>query len=95
MTLNYLEHFLILASAVIGGDAISAVASLVGITTGIASSAIGLKFCEITARVNPIQDGEEEQKSPLYRFFPSTSTNVEISPQNLLNFSFDPFATLV
>ena len=28
------------------------------------------------------------------RFCPATSPNGRISPQNVLNFSFDPFATL-
>ena len=30
-----------------------------------------------------------------YQFFPVTSTNVGISPQNFVTFSFNPFATLV
>ena len=29
------------------------------------------------------------------RFSPVTSTNLEISPQNFLTFSYSPFATLV
>ena len=45
---------------------------------------------------NPIQDGEgRANPPPLYQFFPLTSTNVEISPRNILTFSFNPFATLV
>ena len=32
--------------------------------------------------VGPVQDGVEEQKGPPYQFFPCTSTNVGISPQN-------------
>ena len=34
-------------------------------------------------------------KSPPTSFSPVTSPNVGISPQNLLTFSFNPFATLV
>ena len=43
-TLNYIEHFLILASAVTGCISISAFASLVSIPVGITNSAIGLKI---------------------------------------------------
>ena len=39
-------------------------------------------------------EGEGGKKVP-YQFSPVTSTNVEASPQNVLSFSFDPFATLV
>ena len=51
VTLNYIEHFLILASAVTGCILISAFASLLGIPIWITSSAIGLKICAITAVV--------------------------------------------
>ena len=50
-TLNYIEHFLFLASAITGCVSISAFASLVGIPEGITSSATGLKICEITAGI--------------------------------------------
>ena len=50
-TLNYIEHFLILASTITGCVSISAFASLVGIPIGITSSAIGLKICAITAGI--------------------------------------------
>ena len=50
-TLNYIEHFLILASTVTGCVSISAFASLVGIPIGITSSAIELKICVITAAI--------------------------------------------
>ena len=48
-TINYMEHFLILAAIVTGCISISAFASLVGIPIGIMSSSIGLKICAITA----------------------------------------------
>ena len=48
-TLNYIEHFLILASAVTGCISISAFASLVGIPIGIASFVIVLKVCATIA----------------------------------------------
>ena len=48
-TLNYIEHFLILASTITGCISISASASLLGIPIGITSSSIGLKICAIAA----------------------------------------------
>ena len=39
--------------------------------------------------------GEECAKEPPDSFFPVTSTNVRISPQNFLTFSFNPFENLV
>ena len=48
-TLNYIEHFLILASTITGCIPISAFASLLGIPIGRTTSAIGLKICAITA----------------------------------------------
>ena len=50
-TLNHIEHFLILAFAVTGFISISAFASLLGIPTGITSSAIGLKIFAIVAGI--------------------------------------------
>ena len=46
---------------------------------------------------NPIQDGMGGggQKCPPTSFSPITSTNVRFGPQNILNFSFNSFATLV
>ena len=41
ITLNYIEHILILASAMTGFISISAFVSLIGIPIGITSSAIG------------------------------------------------------
>ena len=49
--LNYIKHFLILASAVTGSISISAFASLVGILIRGTSSAVGLKICAITAAI--------------------------------------------
>ena len=48
-TLNYTEHFPILASAITGCISISVFASLFGISIGITSSVIGLKICAIAA----------------------------------------------
>ena len=49
--LNYIEHLLILVSAVTGCVSISDFSSLVGIPVGITSSAIGLEICVVTARM--------------------------------------------
>ena len=59
-TLNYIEHFIILASTITGYVSISAFASLVGILIGITSSAIGLKICAITA-------GNKKYNSIIYK----------------------------
>ena len=48
---NYIEHFLILASKITGYISISAFGSLFGISIGITSSAIGLNICAIAAEV--------------------------------------------
>ena len=50
-TLNYIEHFLILAPTITGCCSISAFTSLLGVPIGITSSAIGLKICSINAGI--------------------------------------------
>ena len=51
MTLNYIEHLHILASAVTGCILISAFACFVCIPIGNTSSAVGSKICAITANI--------------------------------------------
>ena len=51
ITLNYIKHFLILASTVTRCISISPFASLVGTSIGIMSYAIGLNICAITAEI--------------------------------------------
>ena len=46
--MNYIEHFLILASTLTGCVSISDSASVVVISVGITSSAVGLKTCVLT-----------------------------------------------
>ena len=53
-TLNYIEHQLILASTVTGCVSISTFASLVGIPVDIASSAVALNICVITAGIKSV-----------------------------------------
>ena len=50
-TLNYIEHFLILAFKITGYIPISAFASLIGIPIGITTSAIWLKIWAIAAAI--------------------------------------------
>ena len=48
-TRNYIQHILILGSAITGYISISAFASLVGFSIGVKSSVKWLKICAITA----------------------------------------------
>ena len=50
-TLNYIENFLVLVSAINGRVSISVFASLIGIPVEITSSAIGLKIFAVTAGI--------------------------------------------
>ena len=50
-TLNYINHFLTLASTITGCVSISDFSSLVGIPMGITSPAITLKICAINAAI--------------------------------------------
>ena len=59
---NYTEHLLILIYAVIGCVFISDFASVVGITRGITSSAIGLKMCVITEGIKEYKSIIEKKK---------------------------------
>ena len=49
--LNYVEHLLILVSAVNGCVSISAFASLVAISVGVTRSEVGIIICAITAKI--------------------------------------------
>ena len=49
--LNYIEHFLFIASAITGCVSISSFASLLGIPIGITSSVIVVMICAITAGI--------------------------------------------
>ena len=48
-SLNYIEHFLVLGSTITRRVFVSVFHSLLGISTGIARSATGLKICAIIA----------------------------------------------
>ena len=62
-TLNYIEHFFILATTITGCISISALASLIDIPIKITSSAIGLKFCAITAGIKKYQSIIKKKKT--------------------------------
>ena len=55
---------------------------------------IWLSIFAYNLNINPIQDGGDK-KAPPTSFPPVTSTNIRISPQNFLTFSFNLFATLI
>ena len=50
-TLNYIEHFLIIPSAVSGCISVFAFSSFLGIPLVITNSLLGLKTCAITAEI--------------------------------------------
>ena len=62
-TLNYIEHFLILASRITGYISISVFTFLTGIPIGSMSSAIGLKICAMTAGIKKYKSMIKKKKS--------------------------------
>ena len=61
-TLNYIEHFLILASTITWYISISVFASLLGIPIGITSSVIGLKIWAIAAGIKKYKSVIKKKK---------------------------------
>ena len=76
-TLNYIEHFLFLGAAITGCISISAFASLVGVSIGIASSTVGLKICPITAAIKIYKSIiKKKKKNPnKIAFLPKSNLN--------------------
>ena len=62
-TLNYIEHFLVLASTITGCISISAFASLLCISIEITSSAIRLKICAVTAGIKKFKSIIKKNKN--------------------------------
>ena len=60
--LNYIEHLLIVISTITRCVSVSTFASLVGISIGITSSAIGLKVCVTTSGVKKHNSKIEEKR---------------------------------
>ena len=80
-TLNYIEHFLILASTITSSISISAFASLLGIPIQITSSAIGLKICAITAgtkRHKPIIKEKKKKHNKIVFLAKSKLNSIEV-----------------
>ena len=63
--LSYFGHFLVLISTVSGSISISAFASLIGVPVGIASSAVELKICAITAGFKIISQSSRKTRSTI------------------------------
>ena len=61
-TLNYIEHFLILASTIIEFISIPAFATLLVIPIGITSSTIGLKICAIATGIKKYKSVTKKKK---------------------------------
>ena len=74
-TLNHVDHFFILASAVTACISISAFASLLGIPIGITSSAIGLNIFAITAGIKKCKSIIKKKKHDLIEFSAKTKLN--------------------
>ena len=62
---NYIEHFLILVSAITGYASFSSFASLVCIPAGITSSAVGTNICGITAVIKNYKSFIKKRKKNL------------------------------
>ena len=97
-TLNYIEHFLILASTITGCVSISAFASLIGIPIGITSSAIGLKICAITAEIKKyksiIKKKEHDKIVPLAKSKLNRTKALISKSLTDLNISHDEFVSI-
>ena len=76
-SLNYIEHFLILASAFTGCISISTFASLIGIPIGIMSSAIKLRICAMTPGIKKYKSIIKKKKKKLDKiaFFAKSKLN--------------------
>ena len=60
--MNYIEHLLIFISSITGYVSISVFASLVGISIRIASSAIGVNICVVTAGIKKYKSINEKRE---------------------------------
>ena len=67
ITLNYIEHFLILASIISGCISISFFASLIGIPIGITRFVIGLKTCAVTVGIKKYKSIIKKKKKKYYK----------------------------
>ena len=73
-TLNYIEHFLVLVSAVTRCTSTFTIASLVVIPIGVTSSAVALKFCAVTAAIKKYKSViKNKKKEPWWKSIASKS----------------------
>ena len=99
-TLNYVEHFIILASTITGSISIFAFASLFGIPIGITSFAIGLKICGIAAGIKKYKSIIKKKKKKhdkIVLLAKSKSSSVEVFISKALidsNISRDEFVLI-
>ena len=63
LTVNYIEHFLILVSTITGCISISGFAFLIGIPIGVTSSRIWSKICAITAEIKGYKSITKKKRS--------------------------------
>ena len=98
-TLNYIEHFLILASTITGCVSISAFASLTGIPKGITSSATGLKIGAVTLGIKNYKSIIKKKKKKNDKIVPlskSKLNRIEVLISKTLihsNISHDEFVS--
>ena len=66
--LNYFENSLLFFYAITRYISISAFASLVGVSEGIASYAVRIKFCAITAGTKKYKPGIKKKKKRMIKY---------------------------
>ena len=66
-TINYVEHFHILAPKIIGYILISAFSPLIGIHIGITNSVIGLKICATAAGIKKYKSIIKRKKKSMIK----------------------------
>ena len=99
-TRNYIEHFLILASAVTGYISISGFASLLGIPIEVTSSATRLKICLVAAAIKNYKPIIKKKKKKLGKIVLSAKSklnSIEVLISKALidsNISHDEFVLI-
>ena len=98
ITLNYIEHVLILTSTITGYISISAFASLLGTPIEIMSSAIGLKMCTIAAWIKKYKSINKKKKhNKIILLVKSKSNRIVVLISKILidsNISHDEFISI-
>ena len=100
-TLNYIQHLIILASAITGCISISVFASFFGVSIGIPSSTIGLIVCAITARIkkyNSIIKKKKKKHDEIVLFAKSELNCMEVLTSTALidsNIRYDEFVLII